>query len=85
MANKPGTSGFIAALEPLLKLGPNHAVPKAVVAALEAEWQERAREATGHGHDAEARAWWSGAATLAKDLQEELVQALEERRELPEE
>ncbi len=33
MANKPGVSGFIAALEPLLQLGPNHAVPKAVVAA----------------------------------------------------
>ncbi len=84
MANKPGVSGFIAALEPLLQLGPNHAVPKAVVAALGAEWQERAREATGHGHDAETRAWWSGAATLAKDLQEELEKALEERRELPE-
>ncbi len=83
MANKPGVSGFIAALEPLLQLGPNHAVPKAVVAALVAEWQERAREATGHGHDAETRAWWSGAATLAKDLQEELEKALEERRELP--
>ena len=84
MASKAGVSGFIAALEPLLKLGPNHPVPKAVLAALDAEWQERAREATQNGHDPQERAWWSGAATLAKDLQEELKVELESRRELPE-
>lgn len=76
-----GESGFVVALEPLLKLGPNHPATQALVTALESEWKERAREATGNGHSAEERAWFCGAAQEAHDLWNEVMAKLEERRD----
>lgn len=73
-------SGFVVALEPLLELGPNHPATQALVAALEAEWKERASDAIGNGHSAEERAWFCGAAQEARDLWADVMIQLEERK-----
>jgi hypothetical protein len=72
-------SEFIKALDPLLRLGPKHPHIDAVITALDVEWKQRCIEATGNGHTAEERAWWSGAATIVRDLKVEIENDLQDR------
>lgn len=78
----PPEGDFIAALEPLFKLGPSHPVPKAVLNALASEANFLALRATDLGTKGEERVWYAGAASAVSTLAGEILARLNRLQEI---
>lgn len=70
---------FVDAAEPLFRLGPNHPAVTALRAAIADEVDALNRQATANGLSESERSWWSGAATHARDLLDDIDREVERR------
>jgi len=76
----PPPSQFVALLEPMFRLGPEHPIPLAVLAALEGEWAELTARASDLQTQGESRAWWCGGSMAVRVLADELRTELARRK-----
>lgn len=80
MRLNPEPTPFIAALKPLLDLGPDHPAVESLLKALDVDVKAMTENSCALGASADDRHWWAGNISHALEMRDEILAARERYR-----